>query len=107
MSNSEDDTVRALRVSLMEAARLRQRNTELVLASREPIAIVGMACRFPGDVDTPEGLWRISFEGKDAISTFPENRGWEPESFYDVDREACKQAAAIVSEQLHALSAKT
>jgi len=88
MSNSEDDTVRALRVALTEVARLRQRNTELVLASREPIAIVGMACRYPGGVDTPEGLWRISFEGKDVISTFPENRGWEPASFYDVDPEA-------------------
>nr|AAK19883.1 soraphen polyketide synthase A [Sorangium cellulosum] len=44
--------------------------------SEDPIAIVSMSCRFPGDVRTPEDLWKLLLDGKDAISSFPQNRGW-------------------------------
>ncbi|WP_141708281.1 type I polyketide synthase, partial [Micromonospora marina] len=42
----------------------------------EPIAIIGMACRFPGDVQTPEQLWGVVTAGADVISPFPTDRGW-------------------------------
>ncbi|WP_435828983.1 type I polyketide synthase [Saccharopolyspora shandongensis] len=43
---------------------------------REPIAIIGMSCRFPGGVNSPEDLWRLVAEGRDVVTDFPSDRGW-------------------------------
>ncbi|MGW2598426.1 type I polyketide synthase, partial [Streptomyces klenkii] len=57
--------------------RTRQRVDELETAAREPIAIVGMSCRFPGGVTTPEELWSMLADGREGITGFPADRGWE------------------------------
>ncbi|MFJ4091792.1 type I polyketide synthase [Kitasatospora sp. NPDC089913] len=51
----------------------------------EPIAIVSMACRFPGGIGTPEDLWSLLAAGGDAVSDLPVDRGWDIESLYDPD----------------------
>ncbi|MDC3985913.1 type I polyketide synthase [Polyangium jinanense] len=54
----------------------------------EPIAIVAMGCRFSGGVRMPEDLWQLLAEGRDTISGFPDNRGWDVATLYDPDPEA-------------------
>ncbi|WP_420719667.1 type I polyketide synthase [Streptomyces sp. RTd22] len=66
-----------------ETNTLKQRNQQLRAAAREPIAVVGMGCRFPGGVASPEGLWELLVSGGDGLSSFPVDRGWDLEGLFD------------------------
>ncbi|MBI0299887.1 polyketide synthase docking domain-containing protein, partial [Streptomyces sp. PRKS01-29] len=74
-----------LRRVTADLLQTRQRLQDVESAAREPIAIVGMSCRFPGGVRSPEEFWRLLSGGEDAITPFPEDRGWDLGALYDED----------------------
>jgi acyl transferase domain-containing protein/NADPH:quinone reductase-like Zn-dependent oxidoreductase/acyl carrier protein len=66
----------ALRESLKTTERLRRENRRLASQSNDPIAIIGMGCRYPGGVHNPRELWDLVMDETDAVSEFPSDRGW-------------------------------
>ncbi|GAA3463317.1 type I polyketide synthase [Saccharothrix longispora] len=66
-------------------ANLQETRERLRAVEAEPIAIVAMGCRYPGDVRSPDDLWELVSEGRDAVGGFPTDRGWDLDSMFDAD----------------------
>ncbi|MFJ9842406.1 type I polyketide synthase [Kitasatospora sp. NPDC101155] len=79
---TDDKILKYLKRVTAELHDLRQ---QVARTADEPIAIVGMACRLPGGVASPEDLWRMVSEGRDGVSGFPTDRGWELDGLFDAD----------------------
>lgn len=76
-----------LQESLAAIERLQARLDASERAHKSPIAIIGAGCRYPGGIETPEGLWRVVSQGIDAVSDIPADR-WDADAYYDPDPKA-------------------
>ncbi|WP_086824662.1 type I polyketide synthase [Allokutzneria sp. NRRL B-24872] len=77
------DLARHVRTELL--GEIAEVSAVAAVGSDEPIAIVGMGCRYPGGVSTPEDLWQLVASGTDGVSMFPTDRGWDLENLYHPD----------------------
>ncbi|MGW2649898.1 type I polyketide synthase [Streptomyces sp. NPDC001393] len=87
MTNDNNaDVLDYLKRTSIELIETRKRLQELTDAAAEPIAIVGVACRYPGGAASPEQLWELVRDGADVVSDFPDDRNWDLEYDPDPDR---------------------
>jgi phthiocerol/phenolphthiocerol synthesis type-I polyketide synthase B len=82
-----DDRQNILKKAILEIKDLKARIHALEQRKTEPVAIVGMACRFPGKASTPERYWELLCNGTDAITEIPPHR-WDINEYYDADPDA-------------------
>nr|WP_305883934.1 type I polyketide synthase [Crossiella sp. SN42] len=85
MTGTEDKLRDYLKLVTADLRRTRQRLKDVEAQDGEPIAIVGMACRFAGGIDSPDDLWQVLAEGRDTVGEFPGDRGWELDGLFHDD----------------------
>ncbi|MEV1294073.1 type I polyketide synthase [Pseudonocardia sp. NPDC049635] len=85
VAGTEDRLRDYLRRATVDLRTTRARLEEVRERAGEPLAIVGMSCRFPGGVTTPAQLWEAVDAGRDLVGPFPTDRGWDLEALYDPD----------------------
>lgn len=76
-----------LKTAYLQIRQLRDQVQTLQTPHQEPVAIIGMACRFPGQANNPAAYWRLLHDGIDAITSIPPDR-WDVEAYYDADPDA-------------------
>ncbi|MEU0304619.1 type I polyketide synthase [Streptomyces sp. NPDC006175] len=84
---ADDKLLEYLKRVTADLHQTRERLREVEAGEQEPIAIVAMSCRFPGGIASPEDLWNMVAAGADAMSPFPDDRGWDTGRIYDADPE--------------------
>lgn len=86
MNQSKDSVERVdvLKRALIEIRELRSQVDALRRRASEPVALIGIGCRFPGQVDSPHDLWQFLCQGRDGTGPIPPDR-WDIERYYDPD----------------------
>ncbi|WP_316524370.1 type I polyketide synthase [Kitasatospora brasiliensis] len=98
---NDDKLLDYLKRVTADLAQTRQRLRDVETEEKEPIAIVAMSCRYPGGVTTPEELWRLVAEGTDAVTDYPDNRGWDGDAILDPDPDASGKSYVLKGGFLH------
>ncbi|WP_405815625.1 type I polyketide synthase [Streptomyces sp. NBC_00040] len=98
---NEEKYLDYLKRATTDLREARRRLREVEEREQEPIAVVAMSCRYPGGIDTPEKLWDLVAHGRDAVSAYPTNRGWDAEVLFDPDPETGIEAYEQVGGFLH------